>query len=134
KMDLAPKERQELADLTKLRDENLKNVPTPVTAEIRDWEGRIVQVKPLGNDAAQLKRGRQFFTEKGCLACHLHEGTNKKDNDFEAVQSKANFAPNLSRVAVKLKAEHGGAEAGHRWLVQWLLNPNQHNPRTRMPI
>ena len=48
--------------------------------------------------------------------------------------SEANFGPNLSRVAAKLKPEFGDPNDHRRWLVQWLLNPNIHHPRTRMPI
>src|SRR5262249_15249822 len=40
--------------------------------------------------------------------------------------------PNLSRLAAKLKPEADKVDA-RRWLVQWLLNPNIHHPRTRMP-
>src|SRR5262249_1970083 len=50
-----------------------------------------------------------------------------------AVQSEATFGPNLSRVAYKIAPE-GGDAAARRWLVQWIVNPNVHSPRTRMPI
>ena len=80
-------------------------------------------------------RGRELFTEKGCLACHAHEGTVKPLQSKEgktlvgAVESEANFGPELSRIADKL-----APETGRLWLVQWLMNPNVYHPRTRMPV
>src|SRR5262249_44004141 len=86
--------------------------------------------------AGDAKRGRQLFSERGCLACHSHEGTTKGGSrDAPAVTSQAQFAPDLSRVAAKLTPQLGeGKDAGRRWLVPWLVNPNVHHPRTRMPI
>src|SRR5262249_3001062 len=64
--------------------------------------------------------------------CHSHEGTTKSPRSM-AVDSQANFAPDLSRIAAKIKPEVGEVTA-RRWLIQWLLNPNVYHPRTRMPI
>src|SRR5262249_28290335 len=54
-----------------------------------------------------------------------------------AVVSEADFAPNLSRIAAKIASEGVDPksldEAKHRWLIQWILNPKVHFPRTRMP-
>src|SRR5262249_42620455 len=90
-------------------------------------------VVTIPDKLGDASNGRRLFTERGCLACHAHEGTTKADKGTSAVISVANFAPELSRIAAKL-VPAGGAEGARRWLVQWLLNPNVHHPRTRMPI
>lgn len=69
-----------------------------------------------------VKRGETFFTQKGCLACHSHDADRFKG-------SHADFGPNLTKVAAKLK---GGAD-GFNWLYTWIREPERHHPRTRMP-
>src|SRR2546425_12735399 len=47
------------------------------------------------------------------------------------------FGPNLSLIAAKIKPElgdKGDKDAARRWLTQWIMNPNLHHPRTRMPV
>jgi mono/diheme cytochrome c family protein len=85
------------------------------------------QVPQPGGDKDR-DEGRRLFTERGCLACHSHSGTEKAGGGVGAVAGRADFGPNLSRLAAKLNGEKG-----RRWLLQWLLNPNVHSPRTRMP-
>jgi mono/diheme cytochrome c family protein len=68
------------------------------------------------------KRGETFFAHKGCLACHSHDA-----DRFQG--SNADFGPNLSKVAAKLKP---GAD-GFNWLYTWIREPERHHPRTRMP-
>ena len=68
------------------------------------------------------KRGETFFAQKGCLACHSHDADRFKG-------SKADFGPNLSKVAAKLKP---GADGFH-WLYTWIRDPERHHPRTKMP-
>jgi len=68
------------------------------------------------------KRGETFFAQKGCLACHSHEGDRFKG-------THADFGPNLSKVAAKIKP---GAE-GFNWLYTWIREPGRHHSRTRMP-
>lgn len=79
-------------------------------------------------------RGRQLFTEKGCLACHQHEGTTAAAGNLPAVVSVAHFAPNLSRLAAKLGAKPGDKASARRWLIQWIKDPKQYHPRTFMPV
>jgi cytochrome c2 len=86
------------------------------------------QVPQPGNDKDR-EEGRRLFTERGCLACHSHGGTEKAGGGAAAVVGEATFGPNLSRLAAKLNGEKG-----RRWLIQWIINPNVHFPRTRMPI
>jgi mono/diheme cytochrome c family protein len=113
-------------------------VPTPIAQEIVDEFGKPVKLPEPPNDAEKaqhLTRGRQLFSEKGCLACHSHQGTTKAEADAPAVPGEATFAPNLSRIAAKIAPKGVDEELKdpRPWLVQWILNPNVHSPRTRMP-
>ncbi|HEY7310242.1 MAG TPA: c-type cytochrome [Gemmataceae bacterium] len=139
----AQKEPQELSDeeQTELQQagKDLKEVTKqlidacqikPLAKEITDEEGKSVEL-PKAGDAA---KGRQLFTEKGCLACHSHDGTTKAAAGAIAVQGEATFAPNLSRIAAKIAPAVGGEDAKRRWIVQWVMNPTVYHPRTRMPI
>ncbi len=76
----------------------------------------------------KVTNGKQLFIQKGCLACHSHEGT--VTGGKNSIVSESNFGPNLSRIAGKIKSD----AAGKLWLTQWLLNPNVHHSRTRMPV
>src|SRR5579871_699730 len=134
---------QELKLLEELvRRLELDQPPTPLKVRIIDWEGNTVSVpSPAKDDAARKKQvqdGRRLFTERGCLACHSHEATTKDEGGVPAVTSEADFGPNLSRIAAKIAPERfdpklGIDEAKRRWLIQWILNPQVHHPRTRMP-
>jgi mono/diheme cytochrome c family protein len=104
--------------------------PAPLTdARITGSDGNPVAVPPLpavDKRGEQVEAGRNLFTIKGCLACHTHKDA--------PVPGQQTFAPNLSRLAAKIAPEGGDANAKRRWLIQWILNPNIHFPRTRMPI
>jgi cbb3-type cytochrome oxidase cytochrome c subunit len=113
----------------------------PLAKRILDEEGRTVELPKMPPDAERekhLSNGRKLFTEKGCLACHSHDGTTKPGLGVNAAPSEANFGPNLSRLAAKIAPEVAGVkdmeEAKRRWIVQWVLNPSVYHPRTRMPI
>jgi mono/diheme cytochrome c family protein len=108
----------------------------PIATEIVDADHNPVSTAELTKaDDAHLVNGRRLFTEKGCLACHAHDATTKRDetNKFPELESHANFGPNLSRLAAKL-GDGANDATKKRWLVQWILNPNIHHPRTRMPV
>ena len=62
----------------------------------------------LKGDAAH---GRQLFSEKGCLACHSHNGTREPALGLPAVQSEAHFGPDLSRLAAKLGTTPGDRDS-----------------------
>ncbi len=91
-------------------------------------------------DPHHVANGRRLFTEKGLP--RLPQPTtprsfkrDDKENHFSPLESHANFGPNLSRIAAKLGAENAEGKIDEaskkRWLVQWVLNPNVHHPRTR---
>jgi mono/diheme cytochrome c family protein len=116
----------------------IEAIKSPALAvQITDEEGKTVTVPDAPKDADRekhLSNGRRLFTEKGCLACHSHEGTTKEGLGVPAVHGEANFGPDLSRIAAKIAPEVGGKEAQRRWVIQWVLNPTIYHPRTRMPI
>jgi mono/diheme cytochrome c family protein len=110
-------------------------MPVPLSAGLVSDKGEKITFPEKDGDPVE---GRRLFTEKGCMACHGHEGTNqpyknKEGKEVPAVLSEANFGPELSRIADKL-APAADKVTARMWLVQWLLNPNVYHPRTRMPI
>ena len=90
--------------------------------------------KKLGEINGNAKTGRDLFTKKGCLACHSHASTNEPDDTWPAAPSEADFGPNLSQIKEKLIGKDGDPKKAATWLVNWIKNPTNHNPRTRMPI
>jgi cytochrome c2 len=64
--------------------------------------------------AATLTKGINLFVDLGCQGCHLVKGYDKL---YKA-------GPDLNRVAHKVKKE---------WLVDWIKNPKQYMPNSRMP-
>jgi cbb3-type cytochrome oxidase cytochrome c subunit len=123
----------DLAEITaSLRKAGL---PAKVSDRLVDGDGTEVKLDP--GRSPDLVRGRLLFTEKGCLACHQHNGTTRvlKVDGKTAVysaRSEAQHGPDLSRMSEKLAGAN--PEAARRWLVQWILNPNVHHSRTLMPI
>jgi mono/diheme cytochrome c family protein len=132
----AAKLTEAIAEVTRLTDKLVElGKPVDVKDEIVDGAGNPVDpavVTKATTPAAEKDKkarqdnGRRLLTERGCLACHAREDA--------PVDSESNFGPNLSRVAAKIKPAEGGETAKRRWLVQWILNPNVHYARTRMPV
>ena len=93
---------------------------------------QLRKIKPLENLAkdhkVDLGRGQQLFVERGCLACHSHQATQS------VLPSLAEFGPNLSQIAEKLGQKKGDKESARVWLTQWIMNPQFHHPRSRMPV
>lgn len=75
---------------------------------------------PAAGYQPNAERGRQFFENKGCLACHSHQ-------DITGIT--ADFGPDLSRIHAKIKP----GEEGFNWLYTWIREPERHHPRTKMP-
>ena len=85
--------------------------------------------------------GRQLFSEKGCLACHSHPGTETKQGSAAdlktfspALKSEAQFGPNLGQLTAKLGKSAGDQASSRIWLRQWIKDPHIHSPRSRMPV
>jgi cytochrome c2 len=75
---------------------------------------KSVSVKPLaGEDASQA---RALFNKLQCAKCHIVGSKSPAD--------LASAAPDLLKVHGRLKPE---------WVVEWLKNPNDLMPDTRMP-
>ncbi|HVS36581.1 MAG TPA: hypothetical protein VMS17_13535 [Gemmataceae bacterium] len=107
---------------------------TPMEKQLLDQAGEPVKDALPAPDKARLGEGRRIFSERGCLACHIHSSVREKADNLPALPDEAaSFAPDLSRVAYKI-APKGGDAARRRWVVQWVMNPNIYHPRTRMPI
>jgi cbb3-type cytochrome oxidase cytochrome c subunit len=134
KNQISDKQRLELIEVQRrieLAGDPRKEKRIRVADTILDADRRPIpkdQVPQPGTDKDR-EEGRRLFTERGCLACHSHSGTERAAGSVAAVNGEATFGPNLSRLAAKLNRENG-----RRWLIQWILNPNVHFPRTRMPI
>lgn len=144
---LSDGEKKDLADATRRLEDprdtapalQLREVPVPFTKRLIDGEGNTVELPPppeAKDRQNHLTEGARLFRERGCLACHSHEGTRQELRDangatIPAVAGEANFGPNLTRLSAKLGTD---VAAQRRWLFQWILNPNVYHPRTRMPI
>ena len=79
-------------------------------------------MSPADGYAPDADRGKVAFAERGCLACHSHDG-----DDFK--RASATFGPNLTKIGHKLRT----GEAGFNWLYTWIRDPERHHPRTKMP-
>jgi mono/diheme cytochrome c family protein len=115
--------------LTKEEGEELAKVRGRL--EVRKEKVLVDRAPGHKGDAA---KGRQLFTEKGCLACHSHQGTTKPAAGTPAVKSEAQYGPDLSQVIAKLGKAPGDKPSARVWLIQWILDPHVYNARSRMPI
>lgn len=141
--------------------ENLREQDTKDPAEIQKDETKLVELLNKGrlNDAEQrefaqvkerlklrkesklvdlapkhkpnMENGQQTFIERGCLSCHTHNGTANQGITSDALGSDSTrlFGPNLSQVPAKF----GDSVTARRWLISWIINPQAHSPRSRMP-
>ncbi len=140
---------------TKAQDLEKEGLCTPILVRVKkqdkeEYQPQIVDeqgdpVKPESlpaPDKNRLGEGRRVFSERGCLACHVHNGVREKGTNPgdppPVPDAAADFAPDLSRVAAKIAPKTGDpkedATARRLWVVQWVLNPNIYHPRTQMPI
>lgn len=78
---------------------------------------------PKAGYMASAERGKQLFSERGCLACHQHSAV---------PGSKADFGPNISDIHQKIKRNPDNP-AFSDWLYTWIREPQRHHKRTRMP-
>ena len=74
---ISDKESKELIEVTRRLELAVK--PTLIKDRIVDGEGRTVSLAEPAQNAKdreeQIVNGRRLFTERGCLACHSHAGT-----------------------------------------------------------
>lgn len=137
----------QLQDKTKLTPQEKAELDQSVPIlKLRDTPAPLSDAELPKTYRADPYEGRNLFTERGCLACHTHQGTTKehrvkvkeKDEEIErylpAVVGESQFGPNLSQVSEKLIEKKGDVTRARRWLIHWLKNPQAHSPRSRMPI
>jgi len=74
-------------------------------------------------DAAMVKRGKEQFVQRGCVACHKHA---------EVPGAPSDFGPDLSRLKSKIKPDAKNPNFS-TWLYTWIRDPHRHHKRTRMP-
>jgi mono/diheme cytochrome c family protein len=124
------------------RIEQIKKDLDAVQARIRKRDEALAVAAPAAllklPEKADANHGRMLFQERGCLACHSHQGTEGPAGEFGGkpvppIQGEATFGPDLSKLAHKMKPQGGSPEDGRRWVVSWVRNPASHNPRTFMP-
>jgi len=79
------------------------------------------------------RRGRSLVKSIGCMGCHAIESDDVPAEILQArdvgkaadpIAWERRFGPDLSRIGSKAKPE---------WIYQWIMNPRQYNPETRMP-
>ncbi len=80
-------------------------------------------LRPVVGYEPDVERGRQFFSEKGCLACHQHDAVEG---------ATADFGPNISDIHKKVN-RNSDNPAFSDWLYTWIREPERHHPRTKMP-
>jgi cbb3-type cytochrome oxidase cytochrome c subunit len=105
-------------------------------ANLRKTHGPIHDL-PLAKDYDKGKakeRGRQLFSERGCLACHTHEAVQSPGDGLPAIPGQQQFGPNLSQIKAKLGTKPGDLVSARRWLMYWIKDPHVHSPRSRMPV
>jgi len=121
----------------RLTDDEKKEMDKLVELDnLRQSHGPIHDL-PLSKDydASKAKeRGRQLFSERGCLACHSHEATQTPGEGLPALPSEAQFGPNLSQIKAKLGTKPGDMASARRWLMYWIKDPHVHSRRSRMPV
>lgn len=80
-------------------------------------------LKPVDGYVANAERGKQLFTERGCLACHSHSAV---------PGTTADFGPNISDIHQKVKRNEGNPGFSD-WLYTWIREPDRYHARTKMP-
>ena len=79
------------------------------------------------------ERGRSLVKSLGCMGCHAIERDEVKPDVLrerdrgeapDPITWERRFGPDLSRIGSKARPE---------WIYQWIQNPKQYNPETRMP-
>lgn len=80
-------------------------------------------LQPADGYQPNAERGKMYFAEKGCLACHTHTGIEG---------TTADFGPNISDIHRKVKRNADDPNFSD-WLYTWVRDPERHHTRTRMP-
>ncbi|MCA9065562.1 MAG: cytochrome c, partial [Planctomycetaceae bacterium] len=81
-------------------------------------------LRPADDYEPSVERGKEFFSQKGCLACHQHGGV---------PGTTADFGPNISDIHLKVNRNADNPQFSD-WLYSWIRDPERYHPRTRMPV
>jgi len=90
-----------------------------VVAYIWDKSETPLYEDPPSGDPA---RGQEIFETVGCTGCHIMEGEATRDDFFPQINRL--HGPNLIGTGSKVSAG---------WLYEWIRDPKQYAPDTRMP-
>ena len=98
-----------------------KSALTAHTGEMFDvWQE--MQATPADEDPALIAQGRDAFSKKGCVSCHMVRG-------HEGVGS---IGPDLTRVGARTTIAAGLLDNTPENLKQWVLHPNDIKPGNHM--
>ncbi len=104
---------------TQLNLERQKAEIASAVAYIWDKSETPVYEDPPAGDPA---RGREVFETVGCTGCHIMDAEAIRDDFFPQINRL--HGPNLISTGSKVSAG---------WLYEWIRNPKQYAPDTRMP-
>lgn len=94
-----------------------------IAAVLLGTSENIDLLKPKQGYVPDVERGKQLFSERGCLACHQHAAV---------PGSKSEFGPNISDIHQKVNRNPDNP-AFSDWLYTWVREPERYHKRTRMP-
>lgn len=89
-----------------------------------DGSQPIDLLKPEGGYQPNAERGKAYFSEKGCVACHIHEDVPGTTSDF---------GPNITDIHLKVNRNVGSVGFSD-WLYTWVKEPTRYHARTKMPV
>ncbi len=116
-------------DLTNQTDQDAQNFETIELAGLAEYlfdkSVPLDTLKPAEGYTPNVERGKQLFSDRGCLACHSHD-------KFQGEGADADFGPDLSKVYEKTKRDAGNKDFSS-WLYTWIKDPERYHERTRMP-
>lgn len=78
---------------------------------------------PKQGYAPDAERGKELFSQRGCLACHQH---------VAVPGTTADFGPNISDIYKKVLRNADDPQFSN-WLYTWIREPERYHQRTRMP-
>jgi cytochrome c oxidase subunit 2 len=90
-------------------------------AEFDTWLASLAR-RPLEPDTPELRRGREFFVDLGCGACHTVRGV-----------AEGRLGPDLTQVGARRSLAAGTLKNGIGNLAGWIASAQHIKPGNRMP-
>lgn len=113
-----------LGEDDKKRTENLEAVELAGLATVLLGSSQSIDLlSPKEGYEANAERGKQLFSERGCLACHQHN---------EVPGSTSDFGPNITDIYKKVNRDTDNPKFS-KWLYTWIREPERYHERTKMP-